>query len=237
LVSVLKFTVLAARIDLSYISTWVFLAVFLINSFLVYRGLVRAVVLDSYRSNSSSSYSALSVCTSTAILLDLAHMFLELEMTVHVLGNVVVSVLLLVVDLLRSGAYSHLVSLPLNVGLGDLESSIPIDDKLRHNYLSCLDSLLVWNLSLIYAFTLFLGRPHVHVGPGGDKGGGSVKLLDVAAEGVGDSVLLVVVGEGGGGDKLLVVGAKVSAAYSSSTLSSTQALFHLLDHTSECIAK
>ena len=90
---------------------------------------------------------------------------------------------------------------------------------------------------MIYAFTLFLGRPHVHVGPGGDKGDGSVKLLDVAGEGVGDGVLLVVVGEGGGGDELLVVGAKVSAACSSSTLSSTQASLLLFDHTSECITK
>ena len=86
---------------------------------------------------------------------------------------------------------------------------------------------LVWNLSLIYLFTLFLGRPHVHVGPGGDEGDGSVKLLDVVGEGVGDGVLLVVVGDGGVGDELLVVGAKVSAAYSSSTLSSTQALLLL----------
>ena len=68
-----------------------------------------------------------------------------------------------------------------------------------------------------------LGQAHVHVGPVGDKGDGSVKLLGVVGEGVGDSVLLVVVGEDGGDDELLVVGAKVSAAYSSSTLSSTQA--------------
>jgi hypothetical protein len=153
------------------------------------------------------------------------------------LRNVVVSVLLPVVELLRSGACSHLVSLPLNVGLDDLESSIPIDDKLRHNFLSCLDSRLVWNLLLIYPFTLFLGRPHVHVGPVGDEGNGSVKLLDVVGEGVGNGVLLVVVGEGGGGDELLVVGAKVSAANSASTLSSTQASLLLFDHTSECITK
>ena len=31
------------------------------------------------------------------------------------------------VEFLRSGAYSHLVSLPLNVGLRDLESSISLD--------------------------------------------------------------------------------------------------------------
>jgi hypothetical protein len=84
---------------------------------------------------------------------------------------------------------------------------------------------------------LFLGRPHVHVGPVGGEGDGSVMLLGVVGEGVGDGVLLVVVGEDGGGNELLVVGAKVSATYSSSTLSSTQALLLLLDHTSECITK
>ena len=82
-----------------------------------------------------------------------------------------------------------------------------------------------------------LGQAHVHVGPVGDEGDGSVELLGVVGEGVGDGVLLVVVGEDGGGDELLVVGAKVSAAYSSSTLSSTQASLLLLDHTSECITK
>jgi hypothetical protein len=82
-----------------------------------------------------------------------------------------------------------------------------------------------------------LGQAHVHAGPVGDEGDGSVKLLGVVGEGVGDGVLLVVVGEGGGGDDLLVVGAKVSAAYSSSTLSSTQASLLLLDYASECIAK
>ena len=50
---------------------------------------------------------------------------------------------------------------------------------------------MVWNLSLIYSFTLFLGRPHVHVGPGGDEGDGSVKLLVVVGEGGGDGRLLV----------------------------------------------
>jgi hypothetical protein len=161
-------------------------------------------------------------------------MFLGLEMAVHVLGNVVVSVLLPVVELLRSGVCSHLVRLPLNVGLDDLESSLPIDDKLRHSFLSCPDSLLVWNLS----FTLFLGRSHVHVGPGGDEGDGSVKFLSVVGEGVGDGVLLVVVGEGDGGDELLVVGAKVSAAYSSSTfVLDTSFTSFGLDHTSECITK
>jgi hypothetical protein len=70
----------------------------------------------------------------------------------------------------------------------------------------------------------------------GDEGNGVVVLLlDVAGEGVGDGVLLVVVGEGG--DELLVVWAKVSAACSSSTLSSTQASLLLFDHTSECITK
>jgi hypothetical protein len=144
--SILRSSVLAARMNLPHVSTWVFLAVFLVNSFLVYRGLVRAVALGYYYSKSSSSYSALSVCTSTTILLDLAQIFLELEMTVHVLRDVVVSVLLPVVELLRSGTCSHLVSHPLNVGLDDLESLIPIDDKLRHNFLSCLDSRLVWDL-------------------------------------------------------------------------------------------
>ena len=77
---------------------------------------------------------------------------------------------------------------------------------------------------MINLYTLvFLVKPHVHAGLDGNEGDGSVKLLDVAGEGVGDGVLLVAVGEGGGGDKLLVIGAKVSAAYSSSTLSSTQA--------------
>jgi hypothetical protein len=147
-----------ARAIFTLVSTWVFLAVFLINAFLVYRGLVRAVALVSYCFRSSSSYLALSVCTSTTILLDLAQMFLELEMAVHVLGNVVVSVLLLVVELLRSGVCSHLVSLPLNVGLDDLESSLPIDDKLRHSFLSCLDSLLVWNLSLILLVHVVFGQ-------------------------------------------------------------------------------
>ena len=100
-----------------------------------------------------------------------------------------------------------------------------------------LAALTIWNLSSIYSFTLFLGRPHVHAGPGGNEGDGSVKLLDVVGEGVGDGVFPVVVGEDGCGDKLLVVGAKVSAAYFSSTLSLTQASLHLLDYTSECIAK
>ena len=111
-----------------------------------------------------------------------------------------------------------------------------------------------------------LGQSHVYVGPVGDEGDKSIELLGVVGEGVGDGVLLVVVGEDGcsdrllvvvgegvggdvellvvvvggedgGGDGLLVVGAEVSAAYSSSTLSLTQAFLHLLDYTSECIAK
>jgi hypothetical protein len=83
---------------------------------------------------------------------------------------------------------------------------------------------------------VFLVKPHVYMGLVGDEGNGVVVLLlDVAGEGVGDGVLLVVVGEGG--DELLVVGAKVLAAYSSSTLSSTQASLLLFDHTSECITK
>jgi hypothetical protein len=81
-----------------------------------------------------------------------------------------------------------------------------------------------------------LVKPHVYMGLVGDEGNGVVVLLlDVAGKGVGDGVLLVVVGEGG--DELLVVGAKVSAACSSSTLSSTQASLLLFDHTSECITK
>jgi hypothetical protein len=53
-----------------------------------------------------------------------------------------VSVLLPVIELLRFGACSHLVSLPLNVGLDDLENVVPIvDGKLRHNVLFCLGSL------------------------------------------------------------------------------------------------
>ena len=63
-------------------------------------------------------------------------------MTVHLLGNVVVSVLLPVVELLRSGVCSHLVSLPHNAGLDDLDSVAPIvNDKLGHVVLSCLGSL------------------------------------------------------------------------------------------------
>ena len=82
-----------------------------------------------------------------------------------------------------------------------------------------LIAFTIRNLSLIYSFTLFLCSPHVYVGSVGDEGNGSVKLLGVVGEGVGDGVLLIVVAEDGGGDELLVVVAKVSAAYSSSTLS------------------
>ena len=83
-----------------------------LNVFLAYWGLVRAVAPASCCSRSNSSFSALTVCTSTAILLDLVRLFLKLKVTVHVLGNVVVSVLLPVIVLLRFGACSHLVSLP-----------------------------------------------------------------------------------------------------------------------------
>ena len=107
-------------------------------------GLPRQLVLgvqgagEGSSARSSSSYSALSVCTSTTILLDLARMFLELEMTVHVLRDLVVSALLPVVELLRSGVCSHLVSLPHNVGLDDLDSVVPVvNDKLVHGVLSC----------------------------------------------------------------------------------------------------
>jgi hypothetical protein len=118
---------------------------------------------------------------------------------VHVLGNIVVSVLLPVIELLRSGACSHLVSFPLNVGLDDLENVAPI--------------VTVWKLSSISSFTLFfLGKLHVHMGLGGGKGDGGVKLL--------------------------LVGARVAAAVgSSSTLSTTQASLLLLEYASECITK
>ena len=75
--------------------------------------------------------------------------------TVHVLGNVVVSVPLPIVKLLKFGACSHLVSPLLNVVLDDLENVIPIvDGKLGHGVLSCLGGL--HNLEL-------LGNLHVHV--------------------------------------------------------------------------
>jgi hypothetical protein len=58
LVGVLDLEVLSVggKVNLSHVSTWVFLAVFLVNSFLVYRGLVRAVALGYYCSKSCSSY-------------------------------------------------------------------------------------------------------------------------------------------------------------------------------------
>jgi hypothetical protein len=50
----------------------------------------------------------------------------------------------------------------------------------------------VWNLSLIYSFTLFfLGKLHVHVGLGGGEGDGSIELIVVVAEVGGGSRLLV----------------------------------------------
>jgi hypothetical protein len=79
------------------------------------------------------------VCTTAAILLDLSQLFLKLKVAVHVLGNVVVSVLLSVTILLRSCACSQLVNLLLNVGLDDLDNVVPIVNwKLRRNVLSCL---------------------------------------------------------------------------------------------------
>ena len=134
-----------------------------------------------------------------------------------------------VVELLRSGACSHLVSLPHNVCLDDLETVVPaVDDKPRRNVLSCLVSLHGLEPLVDLIVHVVLEQAHVHVGPVGGEGDGSVKLLGVVGEGVGDGVLLVVVGEDGGGDELLVVGAKVSAAYSLSILSSTQASLFLL---------
>ena len=133
-------------------------------------------------------------------------------MTVHVLRNLVVSVLLPVVELLRSGACSHLVSLPHNVCLDDLETVFPaVDDKPRRNVLSCLVSLHGLEPLVDLIVHVVLEQAHVHVGPVGGEGDGSVKLLVIGGEGVGVS--------------------------SSSTLSSTQALLLLLDHTSECITK
>jgi hypothetical protein len=118
------------------------------------------VALGYYCSKSRSSYSALSVCTSTTILLDLARMFSELEMTVHVLRSLVVSVLLPVVELLRSGACGHLVSLPHNVCLDDLETVVPaVDDRPRRDVLSCLVRLHGLEPLVDLIVTLFLGRP------------------------------------------------------------------------------
>ena len=75
--------------------------------------------------------------------------------TVHVLGNVVVSVPLPIVKLLKFGAFSHLVSLLFNVVLDDLENVSPIvDGKLGHGVLPCLGGL--HDLAP-------LGSLHVHV--------------------------------------------------------------------------
>jgi hypothetical protein len=93
--------------------------------------------------------------TSTAILLDLARLFLKPMVTMHVLGNVVVSVPLPIVELLKFGACRHLVSLLLNVVLDDLEDVIPIvDEKHGHSVLSVLGVL--HDLEL-------LGNLHVHI--------------------------------------------------------------------------
>jgi hypothetical protein len=93
--------------------------------------------------------------TSTSILLDLARLFLKPMVTVHVLGNVVVSVPLSIVELLKFGTFSHLVSLLLNVVLDDLENVVPnVDGKLGHGVLSCLGGLPDSEL---------LGNVHVHV--------------------------------------------------------------------------
>jgi hypothetical protein len=99
------------------------------------------------------------VCTSTTILLDLARMFLELEMTVHVLRDVIVNVLFAVVGLLSSGACSHLVSPPYNVCLDDLETVVPaVNDRLGRDVLSCLVSLHGLEPLVDLIVTLFLGR-------------------------------------------------------------------------------
>jgi hypothetical protein len=102
-----------------------------------------------------SSVSALSMHTSAAILLDLARLFLDLMVTVQVSGNVAVSVLLPIVELLEFGTCSHLVSLLLNVVLDDLENVSPIvDGKLGRGSLPCLGGL---------HDLVLLGRLHVHV--------------------------------------------------------------------------
>jgi hypothetical protein len=62
-----------------------------------------------------SSVSALSMHTSAAILLDLARLFLDLMVMMQVLGNIIVSVLLPIVELLEFGTCSHPVSLLLEV--------------------------------------------------------------------------------------------------------------------------
>ena len=56
--------------------------------------------------------------------------------------------LLPVVKLLRSGGCSHLVSLPHNVGLDDLDSIAPIvNDKLGHSVLLVLAAFTIWKFS------------------------------------------------------------------------------------------
>jgi hypothetical protein len=93
--------------------------------------------------------------TYTAILLDLAQLFLKLVVTAQIIGNVVVSVPLSIVEILELGTCSHLVSLLLNVVLNDLENVIPIvNGKLGHGVLSCLGGLHGLEL---------LGSLHVHV--------------------------------------------------------------------------
>jgi hypothetical protein len=154
-------------------------------------------------------------------------MFLELEVTVYLLRNVVVSVLLPVVEFLRSSTCSHLVSLPHNVGLDDLETVVPaVDDKPRRNVLSCLGSLhgLEPLVDLLVPVVL-LGPAHVHVGLDGDGGDGSVELPVVVGEGVGGVELNVLVGEDGGDSTFLVI------------FVLDQASLLCLDHTSECITK
>jgi hypothetical protein len=58
--------------------------------------------------------------------LDLAQLFLKLVAIALMLGNVVVSIPLSIVELLELGTCSHLVSLLLNVVLDDLENVVPI---------------------------------------------------------------------------------------------------------------
>ena len=117
-------------------------------------------------------------------------MFLKLMVMVHTLGNVVVSVPLPVVKLLKLGTCNHLVSLLPNVVLDDLENVISVvNSKPRHGVLSCLGGLHDLKLLVNLHANVVLG-----VGEGGDGG----KLLVVVGEGGGGSVLLIVVGKGGG---------------------------------------
>jgi hypothetical protein len=117
---------------------------------------------------------------------------------VHTRGNVVVSVPLPVIKLLKLGTCKHLVSLLPNVVLDDLENVISVvNGKPRHGVLSCLGGLhdLEFHVNL-----------HIHVVLGVGEGGGGGKLLVMVGEGGGGAELLVVVGEGGVGSELLVVG-------------------------------